>query len=218
MPNLDYRFDKYTEEYDSDELERIREFARTVELPDRVSIEVGANRGKFLSKLANAAPDKTFIGVEWQGKLAGIARRRVERRDATNAYVLHADINHVLPVVFDDGQVEELFLMYPDPWWKTRHRKRRVIQPDFLDLLAPKMAPGGKLWCRTDVGTFADDMRETLDEHPAFAAVPLEAIPHEPLPQSTREKHVIRMGLPVHVLYYERVEDDAVDQKATSTP
>jgi tRNA (guanine-N7-)-methyltransferase len=205
MPNLDYRFDKYTEQYDSDELERVREFARTVELPARVSLEVGTNRGKFLSKLANASPEKTFLGIEWQGKLAGIAQRRVDRRDAENAYVLHADVNHVLPVVFDDGQIEEFFLMYPDPWWKTRHRKRRVIQPDFLDLLAPKMSDGAKVWIRTDVGTFADDMRQTLDEHPDFAPVDLEDIPSQPFPHSTREKHVIRMGLPVHVLYYEKV-------------
>lgn len=205
MPNLDYRFDKYTEEYDSDELERIREFARTVDLPERVSIEVGTNRGKFLSKLAHAFPDKTFLGIEWQGKLAGIARRRVERNGAENAHVMHADANHVLPVVFDDGQVDEFFLMYPDPWWKTRHRKRRVIQTEFLDLLAPKMRVGGHLWIRTDVGTFADDMRETINAHPGFAPVELSDIPNEPFPHSTREKHVIRMGLPVHVLYYERV-------------
>lgn len=207
-PNPDYRFDKYTEEYQSRELERVREYARTCELPEKVSLEIGTNRGRFLTGLAEQFPERYFLGIEWTKSLAETAKGRLERNEVTNADVLYADANHVLPTVIDDGQVRELFLLYPDPWWKTRHHKRRVIQPEFLDLLAPKMAPGAKVWIRTDVGTFADEMRETLDEHPRFKPMDIFDIPLEPFPRSTRERHVIKNGIPVHILYYERVSDE----------
>lgn len=211
MANPDYRFDKYTEEYQADELERVREFAREVALPDLVSLEIGTNRGRFLTELAERFPEREFLGVEWTKGLADTAKRRVERSGVPNARVLQADANHVLPLVFDAGQLRELFLLYPDPWWKTRHRKRRVIQSEFLDLLASKMPEGGKVWIRTDVGTFADDMRETLDAHPSFKPMDVFDIPLEPFPRSTRERHVIESGIPVHVLYYERVGDASDD-------
>ncbi len=204
MPNLDYRFDKYTEEYQSDELEHVREFAREHPLPERVSMEIGTNRGRFLRDMAQRNPERYYLGIEWTNSLADTAQERLERAEVDNAVVLRADANHVLPVVIDDGQLDELFLLYPDPWWKKRHHKRRVIQPAFLDLLSAKMKPGGKLWIRTDVGTFADDMRETIDAHPDFRPMDVFDIPLEPFPRSTRERHVIESGIPVHLVYYEK--------------
>ncbi len=204
MPNPDYRFDKYTEEYQAAELERVRAYARQAHLPAQVSMEIGSNRGRFSSELAGRHPERYYLGVEWSS-LAKNARSRLKRDGVDNADVLAADANHVLPLVIDDGQLAELFLLFPDPWWKKRHRKRRVIQPAFLDLLAQKMACGGKLWIRTDVGPFADDMRETLAAHPAFEPVDVFDYPIEPFPRSTRERHVISNGIPVHTLYYERI-------------
>lgn len=202
MPDLDYRFDKYTEEYQADELERIRTFAAEASLPDAVSLEVGTNRGRFLKAIAERHPDRYYLGVEWTHSLAEAADQRLERAGVDNAHVLEADVNHVLPVVVDDDQLREVFVLYPDPWWKTRHRKRRVIQSDFLDLLCQKLRPGGPLWVRTDVGPFADDMREVLDDHPAFEPMDAFEVPLQPFPRSTRERHVIESGLPVHLVYY----------------
>jgi tRNA (guanine-N7-)-methyltransferase len=204
VPDLDYRFDKYTEEYQADELARVREFARSHPLADRICLEIGTNRGRFLSEMAERSPEQFFLGVEWTASLAETAKARLERRGVDNAAVIQADANHVLPVVVDPGQLSDVFVLYPDPWWKKRHRKRRVIQPAFLDMLAPRMTSGGRLWIRTDVGTFADDMRQTLDAHEAFAAMDIFDIPSQPFPRSTRERHVIGFGLPVHLLYYVR--------------
>lgn len=204
MANLEYRFDKYTEEYQSQELDRIREFGRQNPLPPEVSLEIGTNRGRFLSELARQFPERYFLGAEWTA-LAANARSRLQRDGVQNADVLAADANHLVPILFDDGQLRDVFLLFPDPWWKTKHRKRRVIQPEFLDLITPKMRPGGHLWIRTDVGTFADDMREILAAHPAFKPVDVFDFPLEPFPRSTRERHVIRGGIPIHTIYYQRV-------------
>jgi len=203
VANLDFRFDAITEKFQSAELERIRAFGRANPLPDEVSLEIGTNRGRFLSELAQRFPERYFLGSEWT-MLAKNARARLQRDGVTNADVLAADANNLLPILFDDGQLRDLFLLFPDPWWKIKHRKRRVIQPEFLDLIATKMRPGGHIWIRTDVGTFADDMREILAAHPAYKPVDVFDFPLAPFPRSTRERHVIRGGIPIHTIYYQR--------------
>jgi tRNA (guanine-N7-)-methyltransferase len=206
VPDLDYRFDDITEKYASRQLAEIRDFARQHVLPDRLTLEIGSNRGRFIRAMAERDPDRAFLGVEMRYKYVETAREELAEHRISNAWVLCADVNHVLPVVIDDGQLTDVFLLYPDPWWKRQHRKRRVIQPAFLDRLAPKMAPGGKLWIRTDVGPFADDMRDVLVEHPDFEPTPAEDFPDEPFPRSTREKHVVREGIPVNLVYFQRAE------------
>ena len=202
MPDLDYRFDPVIEEHYDLQLAEIRAFAREMGQPGWLSMEIGTNRGKFLAALASAHPDRFYLGVELRKSWAETAQRRVERQGLDNAHVLRADANHVLPIVVEDGQLDELFLLFPDPWWKARHHKRRIIQPEFLDLLAQKMRPGGHLWIRTDVGPLADDMRQTLVAHPRFEPLSLEEYPAEILPRSTRERHVVRQKMPIHTLYW----------------
>ena len=204
MPNLNLRFDSVIEEHYDWQLAEIRAFAAAMGQPDWLGVEIGTNRGKFLAALAKAHPERCYLGVELRKAWAEVAQRRLERSRVSNAQVLRADANHVLPIVADDGQLDELFLLFPDPWWKARHHKRRIIQPEFLDLLARKMRSGGHLWIRTDVGPLADDMRQTLVAHPHFEPLPLTEYPRKPFPRSTRERHVVRQGMPIHTLYWRR--------------
>lgn len=186
-------------------LAELRAYAVDNPLPDRVSLEIGSNRGKFISKLAGRNPDKRYLGIEIKRSLARKARKRARRKGADNADVICADANLAIPILIDDGQIEEIFILYPDPWWKKRHRKRRVIQPEFLDLLAPKMCDGGKVWIRTDVGTLADDMREILLDHDRFKAMAPEDYPLEPFPWTTRERHCFKASIPANLVYFVRV-------------
>lgn len=208
MPDLDLRFDDITEQYSSRQLEEIRSFARASDLPDDLVLEIGSNRGRFIHKLARERPDSFILGVELRYKYVKLARRDLKRDGLTNAHILCADANLVMPIVIDDGQLTDLFLLYPDPWWKKRHRKRRVIQPEFLDLLARKMRPGGNLWIRTDVGPLADDMRDTLVDHPDFQPIPPDEFPVEPFLRSTREASSIGKGLPINLVYFRRVTEN----------
>lgn len=204
MPDLSFRFDDITEKYAERQLTEIRDFARERQLGEGMGLEIGSNRGRFICAMARRHPEQTFVGVEMRYKYVETAREELGEAGVDNAFVLCADVNHVLPIVIDDGQLSDVFLLYPDPWWKRQHRKRRVIRPDFLDRLAPKMAPGGHLWIRTDVGPFADDMRDILVAHPAFEPVPPDEFPAEPFPRSTREKHVVGEGIPVNLVYFQR--------------
>jgi tRNA (guanine-N7-)-methyltransferase len=205
MPDLDLRFDATTEQFNDRSLTIVREFAKTWTPRPPVSIEIGSNRGLFLRKLAQENPERDYLGIELRPKFAQLSEEGFARDGITNARVLPCDAALAFPILFGPEEIGELFVLYPDPWWKTRHRKRRIIRPDFLDLVAEKMIKGGKIWCRTDVGSLANDMRGVLNAHPAFRPIPLDDYPTTPFLRSEREVRTIAMGMPVNVLYYERV-------------
>lgn len=204
MADLEFRFDKLIEEHEAFHLERMRTFARNQALPPDLVVEIGSNRGLFLSRLARQWHDRTLLGIEWRKKYVDWGNETLAMEGIQNASFLQGDANLALPIVADNGQIADVFILFPDPWWKKRHRKRRIIQPHFLDLLGRKMSAGGHLWIRTDVGPLADDMRSIIDQHPAFELLPWEEMPVEPFPRTTREEKIIRKRLPIHTLYYRR--------------
>jgi len=205
MADLDHRFDATTEEFYDLQLAALRQRAERG-IPEDVSVEIGANRGAFIRGMAELYPERHFIGIELRKKWAEYAQESLERYGLdARAEVMRADATFALPILFDDAQIKELFILYPDPWWKTRHRKRRVVRDDLLDVIAKKMAPGAPLWIRSDVGPLANDMRAVLNAHPEFRLLPLERYPMQPFPRSERDRLSISKGMPVQILYYERV-------------
>lgn len=205
MAHPEHRFDALTEEFYDHQLEALRAFARD-HMPDGpVSVEIGSNKGKFVRELAQAHPETDYIGLEIRRKYAEMAQASLDELGLTRAHVLRADAAHALPILFDDGQIQEMFILYPDPWWKARHRKRRVVREDMLDVFARKMAPGAPLWIRTDVGPLGHDMRDEIHAHPSFEPLELEKYPMTPFPYSERDVRTIRKGMPVNLLYFQRV-------------
>lgn len=204
MSLVDHPFDERTERHAAPTLQRIRDFARTTPLEGPIAIEVGSNRGRFLAAEAARHPDTTYLGIELRRKFATQAQKRLHRKQLTNAHVLCADANLVVPIVAKPEQVCAFYLICPDPWWKTRHEKRRILQPSFLTVLANRMANLAPLYIRTDVAMLAEWMHEALDQHPDFHPLPLSQYPDPPLPLSTRERHITDFGLPIFPVYYRR--------------
>lgn len=207
MANLDFKFDDTIETYSQRELAGFREFAAQTTLPEKVTVEIGSNRGRFLSAISESRPERFHLGIEIRYKWVKQSRRDLENRNIKNADVICGDANLALPIVFDDGQIDELYVLYPDPWWKARHHKRRLIQPKFLDLLHKKMAKTGTIVIRTDVGPLADSMREELTFHPHFEPVPPDEYPFNTLPQSTRERSSINQDIPLNLVYFRHKSD-----------
>lgn len=146
-----------------------------VDLPSLVEgdapleLDVGFGRGRSLIERAAANPDVRVIGVELKAKWVVKVAEQLERRGLTNACALHADIGELLARSGPDGCLRRVFVHFPDPWWKKRHRKRRVVSEEFLDSLARLMAPGGVLLVQTDVEDRAEDYEALLAAHSAFA-------------------------------------------------
>jgi tRNA (guanine-N7-)-methyltransferase len=143
-----------------------RLFSRPV---DAIWLEVGFGAGEHLAAQAEAHRAVGFVGAEpYINGIAGLlARVRDARLD--NLRLWPADIRLLLPAM-PARSIGRVFVLFPDPWPKARHHKRRLIAGPFLDELARVMVPGAELRVATDDADYIVWVREQLSAHPAFAA------------------------------------------------
>lgn len=128
-------------------------------VPGPVELEVGSGKGLFLATASAAAADRRFLGVEVSLGYARLCAGRLAARGATNARIIHGDANELVQAMLPDACLAAVHVYFPDPWWKARHRKRRVLSPPFLAHAARTLVPGGVLHVWTDVEEY---FREAL--------------------------------------------------------
>ena len=131
----------------------------------RIVLEIGFGRADLIMALAEAAPDRRFLGVEVSRKRVEKAARRLARREISNVRLVNAPAEYLLERVLPAGCVEECWINCPDPWPKKRHHRRRLVQPPFLKRLAGAMCPDAVLHLSTDHEGYRDWI------HDAFAQV-----------------------------------------------
>src|SRR5690349_21742787 len=132
-----------------------------------VVLEIGFGMGEATARMAAADPDTDILAVDvhtpGQGNLLSLA----EQQQLTNVRVGNGDAIILLREMLAEDALDGLRVYFPDPWPKKRHHKRRLIQPEFLDLVATRVRPGGIVHCATDWEPYAEQMLEVLDAHPA---------------------------------------------------
>jgi tRNA (guanine-N7-)-methyltransferase len=118
-------------------------------------LEIGFGGGEHLAAQAAARPEARFIGVE--PFLNGVASclRHIEASGVTNVRLHHGDARDVIARL-PDASIDLCYILFPDPWPKTRHHKRRLIQPEFLDELARALKPGAEVRFATDWANYAE--------------------------------------------------------------
>ncbi|MBC19208.1 MAG: tRNA (guanosine(46)-N7)-methyltransferase TrmB [Planctomycetaceae bacterium] len=114
-------------------------------------VEIGSGKGLFLQRHGTARPEKNLLGIEISLKYARFAASRLARSKVDNARVVHADARHVFSEIFPDASLAAVHIYFPDPWWKKRHHKRRLLNPDFVAQLSRTIIRGGHLHFWTDV-------------------------------------------------------------------
>lgn len=140
-----------------------------------VEIEVGTGKGLFLLHAAAARPDTNFLGIEIVRKYQLYAATRYAIRKMPNVKTACADAKVVLRDFVPPGTVQAVHVYFPDPWWKQRHRKRRVFTPEFAADAARAVAPGGRLLIASDVEEYFGVMTAIVGAMPAFRERPEEA-------------------------------------------
>ncbi len=171
-----------------------------------IELDIGFGRGLSLFERAEAAPESRIVGIEVKTKLAYKAAERIERRGLRHVAVLCGDAREILKRAGPERSVRRAALHFPDPWWKKRHGKRRVVGPALLTELARLMVPGGEIFVQTDVEDRAAQYVEALRETPGFTlASPTGYVDDNPFrARSNRERRAIEDGLPVWRILAER--------------
>lgn len=130
-------------------------------------LEIGFGGGEHLAKQAARHPDVTLIGAEPFLNGVASALRHVDERQLTNVRIHDGDARELIARL-PDGCVARVFILFPDPWPKARHHKRRLIQDDTVAELARVLAPGGRLRFATDWADYAEHALERFIRSPAF--------------------------------------------------
>lgn len=131
-------------------------------------LEIGFGMGETTAKIAAAAPEHDFLGIEVHTPGVGALCKLVSEHALHNVRIMQHDAVEVLRDMIPDGTLTGVHVFFPDPWRKARHHKRRIIQPDFVALVASKLVPGGYLHCATDWENYAHWMLEVLAAEPAL--------------------------------------------------
>jgi tRNA (guanine-N7-)-methyltransferase len=116
-----------------------------------LEVEVGSGKGLFLTAAARNQPGHNFLGIEIAHKYARFAAAGLARQESTNAVLVCGDALVLFRQWFRDASLAAVHVYFPDPWWKKRHKKRRVMNDEFLRDVQRTLVPGGRLHFWTDV-------------------------------------------------------------------
>lgn len=166
-----------------------------------VEIDVGSGRGLFLVNSAQRHPDINYLGIELDFREARRAAKRLKRRNLQNARILGGDVRSAFSKYITRKTVSAVHVYFPDPWWKKKHRRRRVFTDEFADLAATVLKPEGLLHSWSDVEEYFEVISALMNHHPEFLALapPPERSPeHDMDYQTSFERRSRKSGLPIY--------------------
>ena len=129
-------------------------------------LEIGFGMGEATAHIAGVLPDTNFLCCEVHEPGVGALLKRVADNQIENIRILRHDAVEVIDNMLPLGCLSGIHIFFPDPWHKTRHHKRRLIQPELVGKLADRLAPGGYLHCATDWQPYAEQMMEVINAEP----------------------------------------------------
>ncbi|MEH2159332.1 tRNA (guanosine(46)-N7)-methyltransferase TrmB [Nostoc sp.] len=176
-------------------------------------LDIGCAKGLFLLNMAKIEPNLNFLGLEIREPLVVEANKLRSELGLTNLHYLFCNVNNSLHSVLSSlppGSLQRITIQFPDPWFKTRHAKRRVVQPELVADLANYLAVGGLVFLQSDMEFVAVEMRDRFAENPAFEKIGTgEWLAENPMPVPTeREVSTQKKGEPVYRVLFERVKSN----------
>ncbi|MFM7674408.1 MAG: tRNA (guanosine(46)-N7)-methyltransferase TrmB [Synechococcus sp.] len=174
-------------------------------------LDIGCARGRFLLALAEQDQSRNHLGVEIRRPLVEAAEAERQALGLTHLHFLYCNANVSLQdwlAALPPGRLDRVSIQFPDPWFKKKHHKRRVLQPPLLLALAGALAPGRELFLQSDVLAVIEPMVQLVEASGVFERPAEDERPwrgENPLPVPTeRERHVLSQGLPVYRVLYRR--------------
>jgi tRNA (guanine-N7-)-methyltransferase len=168
-------------------------------------LDIGSARGRFLLRMAMADPKQNFLGVEIREPLVEEANRIAQENGLGNLSYAFCNAMLNLGVLLGDlppGRLRSVSIQFPDPWFKKKHAKRRMVNPELVETLVHHLDTGGKIFVQTDIEFLADEMFEIFARS---ADLRLIQVADSPYPVKTeREKAVEDKGLPIYRALFEK--------------
>ena len=192
---------------DPESLDRFQELVRQYE---RVALEIGSATGTFVLQTASENPSTLYLASEVRRVLLCKAQKKCLRQNLENLFLMLGDVRLQLPPLLTDGPLfHRVFILFPDPWWKRRHWKRRLFQPGFLSFLASAVHIDGLVVLKSDVEEYRDQAQKLVDACPFFRP---ETEPETndyvaSLPPSRRQQELIDADLPIYTLTIRRTDE-----------
>ncbi|MEL6813417.1 MAG: tRNA (guanosine(46)-N7)-methyltransferase TrmB [Cyanobacteria bacterium J06598_3] len=176
-------------------------------------LDIGCGKGDFVRAMAQTVADYNFLGLEIREPLVERAIIRRDRATAEggqqNLHFVFCNANNSLRPLLESWPggcpLARVSIQFPDPWFKKRHQKRRVVQPELVSVLADLMAADTWVWLQSDIEELCVAMCDRFDENPAFARTDPNWLSASPFPaQTDREAVSEEKGLPVYRAKYVR--------------
>ena len=137
-----------------DQIERIPSLVKMFDSKLNLHLDIGCAAGEFLFDLALVNTNWNYLGIEIRERLVRTAKLKLRESELKNLYFVYGNANKILDDLdskFIVENVKSISFNFPDPWFKKRHYKRRVIQPDFINMLSNSMKKGSLIFIKTDV-------------------------------------------------------------------
>ena len=176
-------------------------------------LDIGCAAGKFLFDLALVNTSWNYLGIEIRERLVKTAKLRVQEKKIKNLYFLFGNANNILSDVqskFIIKNVKSISFNFPDPWFKKKHNKRRVIQTDLINTLSNLLQKGSLIFIKTDVKELFDYMDLTISTNSNFKTIYKEDFNYSESfnpnkVKTDREKYVIENNLDIYENIYIRI-------------
>ena len=167
--------------------------------PERpLLLDIGCARGRFLLRMAEAEPKWNYLGVEIREPLVNEANRLAAEAGLTNVHYAFCNAMLWLDRLLEgipDGVLQNVTIQFPDPWFKKKHAKRRMVNEEMVETIARHLSIGGRVFVQTDIEFLADEMFTLFRNDERFTEIPTDT---NPFPIKTeREKAVEDKDLPV---------------------
>ena len=197
-----------------DEIERIPSLNEMFNNPKyNLHLDIGCAAGEFLIDLALENPKWNYIGIEIRERLVKTARLKVQDKEIKNLYFVFGNANNIfndLNSKFIINNLKSISFNFPDPWFKKKHNKRRVIQKDFINKLSNSMQKGSLIFIKTDVKDLFEYMDCTILSNLNFKKIKKKDFDHSACfnptkVPTTREKYVIINQLDIFERIYVKI-------------
>lgn len=171
-----------------------------------IELEIGTGRGMFLFERSRHSPESYILGIEIKKKWAYKVSQRCEKEGIERARIMTGDARAIVPRINPAESVSRIFLHFPDPWWKKRHTKRRILGRDLLDDFLRLLKPGGELFIQTDVEQRAREYTMHIGTCAGFTLAANNGFVSENpyRARSNREKRAESDGIPIYRIFAQK--------------